>query len=399
MISTNKRFLGLELRADLAAAANAEAAQLGLGHRVQFRGMNCKNPEHWEALLHRDGGGSSSSSTNSNKRTTTCTFPLVAIQFPDPWAKARHRRRRLVDAEFVDLLLSVLFPDQGSSCREDPVLLGGAEDAGAGGAGEGMAASEVELSRGDELQVEDQDRDEEEDTTTKNTEVQLVAVPVAPPPGSASTTTSRSVRVLDLHEGEQNTNRPVAGGERDREPGKETAGRLALADGTRQQQHCAEAEVLLQGQEKSYCSSVSSVTTCLQQHLQRLVVHAGGSGPGEDEGEAEEVDAHQMGSSQLRGRRFVYFSTDREDLMAEMEAEFEQGLLSASASRSDTNGNRDMKRRKLHFEKASLTQHPLGLGTERDRVCEHLHRKVWRILYAIWPATHEKEVQKGGEQL
>ena len=34
----------------------------------------------------------------------------VHVYFPDPWPKARHERRRLLDAESVDLVLSLLVP-------------------------------------------------------------------------------------------------------------------------------------------------------------------------------------------------------------------------------------------------------------------------------------------------
>ncbi|CAD7970343.1 unnamed protein product [Amoebophrya sp. A25] len=103
---TSLSLVGLELRPDLVEQANEEASsgaclvqkqkQEDLGHLQPpvFRSMNCKNEAHWDALLELDGEG---------QETTDIQF--ACIQFPDPWAKKRHLRRRLVDSEFAELLL------------------------------------------------------------------------------------------------------------------------------------------------------------------------------------------------------------------------------------------------------------------------------------------------------
>jgi len=91
--------VGLELRSELVKAANAEAVDAGTDKHLRFRAMNCKSEAHWDALF--EGRTESSSSTGVS---------FVAIQFPDPWAKARHLRRRLVDPEFAALTLKRLRP-------------------------------------------------------------------------------------------------------------------------------------------------------------------------------------------------------------------------------------------------------------------------------------------------
>jgi tRNA (guanine-N7-)-methyltransferase len=40
----------------------------------------------------------------------TAVFSLIVIQFPDPWPKKRHHKRRLIQVEFLQLLQRVLRP-------------------------------------------------------------------------------------------------------------------------------------------------------------------------------------------------------------------------------------------------------------------------------------------------
>jgi tRNA (guanine-N7-)-methyltransferase len=63
----------------------------------------------------------------------TCLAPgsvdAVHVYFPDPWPKLRHRRRRLLDAATVDLVLGVLVPGGVLSFATDHVQYGEAVEA------------------------------------------------------------------------------------------------------------------------------------------------------------------------------------------------------------------------------------------------------------------------------
>ena len=60
----------------------------------QFRTMNCKNASHWESLF-----SGAAASPDANLR-------FVAVQFPDPWSKKKHKAKRtLVDEAFAEMLL------------------------------------------------------------------------------------------------------------------------------------------------------------------------------------------------------------------------------------------------------------------------------------------------------
>eukprot|EP00397_Hematodinium_sp_SG-2012_P065657 GEMP01096063.1.p1 GENE.GEMP01096063.1~~GEMP01096063.1.p1 ORF type:complete len:135 (+),score=22.42 GEMP01096063.1:447-851(+) len=56
---------------------------------AHFRSMDAKNLAHWASL---------------QLPASRPELIIVAIQFPDPWAKARHKNRCLVDPDFVRLL-------------------------------------------------------------------------------------------------------------------------------------------------------------------------------------------------------------------------------------------------------------------------------------------------------
>ena len=88
---TRSHYLGLELRSELAVQANNDVLH---DNCVFFRAMNCKSEKHWQELMKLR----LNQSGNYNEI-------FIAIQFPDPWAKSKHRRRRLVDEKFVRLLM------------------------------------------------------------------------------------------------------------------------------------------------------------------------------------------------------------------------------------------------------------------------------------------------------
>ena len=92
---TRSHYLGLELRSELAVQANNDFLH---DNCVFFRAMNCKYEKHWQELL--------KSRLNQSGKYNEI---FIAIQFPDPWAKSKHRRRRLVDEKFVRLLIKYFF--------------------------------------------------------------------------------------------------------------------------------------------------------------------------------------------------------------------------------------------------------------------------------------------------
>ena len=71
--------------------------------QICFRAANCKSLRHWEAL------GLDFASYEET---------WVTIQFPDPWAKSRHLRRRLVDKDFVNLLFKLFCVPKSSEDRK-----------------------------------------------------------------------------------------------------------------------------------------------------------------------------------------------------------------------------------------------------------------------------------------
>ena len=75
--------LGLEVRPAMAEAADADARQLGLGNCAFLRGNANAVFEQVAEIVAAGAGGESSTLLRS-----------VSIQFPDPWFKARHHKRR-----------------------------------------------------------------------------------------------------------------------------------------------------------------------------------------------------------------------------------------------------------------------------------------------------------------
>ena len=102
---TRSHYLGLELRSELAVQANNDVLH---DNCVFFRAMNCKSEKHWQELmkfrLNQFG--------NYNEI-------FIAIQFPDPWAKSKHRRRRLVDEKFVRLLMKYFLVENNINEEND----------------------------------------------------------------------------------------------------------------------------------------------------------------------------------------------------------------------------------------------------------------------------------------
>lgn len=85
--------LGLEIRQILADAATADAKALALGN-VAFVGCNAN--VNLRPILERAG--------------PTCTMSSASIQFPDPWFKKRHAKRRVVQPELVSVVADFLVP-------------------------------------------------------------------------------------------------------------------------------------------------------------------------------------------------------------------------------------------------------------------------------------------------
>jgi tRNA (guanine-N7-)-methyltransferase len=84
--------LGLEIRRSLVALADADRERLALDNlRLLFANANVSLPP-WLAGL------------------PTGQLQLVTIQFPDPWFKLRHHKRRMVQPELLQALASALDP-------------------------------------------------------------------------------------------------------------------------------------------------------------------------------------------------------------------------------------------------------------------------------------------------
>lgn len=82
--------LGLEIRRSLVALAEAHRERLELDNlRLLFANANVSLPP-WLATL------------------PTGQLELVTIQFPDPWFKARHHKRRMVQPELLQALATAL---------------------------------------------------------------------------------------------------------------------------------------------------------------------------------------------------------------------------------------------------------------------------------------------------
>lgn len=86
-------FLGVEIREPLVIEANAIAAEAGLKNvRYEF----CNAMIWLDRLLADIPDG---------------TLQMVTIQFPDPWFKKKHAKRRMVNAEMVETIARRLAPE------------------------------------------------------------------------------------------------------------------------------------------------------------------------------------------------------------------------------------------------------------------------------------------------
>ncbi len=93
-LDSQSNFLGIEIREPLVSAAEKERIELGLDNlRFIFCNANV-SLENWFANLH-------------GKPVNT-----VSIQFPDPWFKNKHKKRRLLNEFLLSLLAKNL--DTGS---------------------------------------------------------------------------------------------------------------------------------------------------------------------------------------------------------------------------------------------------------------------------------------------
>jgi tRNA (guanine-N7-)-methyltransferase len=85
--------LGLEIREPLVEEATGRATELGLSDRLQY--LFCNANISLSSIL---------------AGLPTEHMELVTIQFPDPWFKKRHQKRRVVQPELVAALADALQP-------------------------------------------------------------------------------------------------------------------------------------------------------------------------------------------------------------------------------------------------------------------------------------------------
>ncbi|MFP4255143.1 MAG: tRNA (guanosine(46)-N7)-methyltransferase TrmB [Halothece sp.] len=94
-------YLGLEVREPLVEEANAKRDQLGLTNlHYLFCQVNVSLPTILSSLPKK-------------------SLDLVTIQFPDPWFKKRHAKRRIVQPELVDTLAQYLVTEGGVFLQSD----------------------------------------------------------------------------------------------------------------------------------------------------------------------------------------------------------------------------------------------------------------------------------------
>jgi tRNA (guanine-N7-)-methyltransferase len=85
-----RNFLGIEIRQQLVISANQIKDELGLTN------------------LHYLFGSINSSASTLLKSLPSNTLTTISIQFPDPWFKKRHNKRRVVQTELVEVLVDSL---------------------------------------------------------------------------------------------------------------------------------------------------------------------------------------------------------------------------------------------------------------------------------------------------
>lgn len=94
-IAPNTNFLGIEIRQTLVIAANSEKEQLGLTN------------------LHYLFGNINYSASQLLASLPVNSLKYITVQFPDPWFKRKHQKRRVIQPELVDLLVDYLI-DSGT---------------------------------------------------------------------------------------------------------------------------------------------------------------------------------------------------------------------------------------------------------------------------------------------
>lgn len=102
-IRPNWNFLGLEIREPLVVQANSWQGELGLTN-LHYIFCNVNHSLRWHSP------GESNWSSISRRPSLLNSQPLqgITIQFPDPWFKRRHQKRRLVQPELVEDLAACL---------------------------------------------------------------------------------------------------------------------------------------------------------------------------------------------------------------------------------------------------------------------------------------------------
>lgn len=89
----NINFLGIEIRQPLVIAANLKKEELGLTNLHYIFGSINYSASHLLASL------------------TVNTLKYITVQFPDPWFKRKHQKRRVIQTELVNVLVNYLIDD------------------------------------------------------------------------------------------------------------------------------------------------------------------------------------------------------------------------------------------------------------------------------------------------
>jgi len=94
-------FLGIEIRESLVSQANAVRAELGL---TNLHFLFCNANTSLQSLL---------------ESLPPDTLHCATIQFPDPWFKKRHQKRRVVQPQVVEMLAHYLIPGGAVMLQSD----------------------------------------------------------------------------------------------------------------------------------------------------------------------------------------------------------------------------------------------------------------------------------------
>jgi tRNA (guanine-N7-)-methyltransferase len=100
-LEPQRNYLGVEIRRPLVEAAETERRSLGLGHlHYLFCNANV-SLQNWLALL------------------PPGLLERVSIQFPDPWFKTRHHKRRVLQPSLLLALAAALAPERQLFLQSD----------------------------------------------------------------------------------------------------------------------------------------------------------------------------------------------------------------------------------------------------------------------------------------